>query len=307
MAGRYDFQSRFGGGEDPWFRVGGIDVTTVTAIVGLALIQVLVHVIEGTSNAISKWFILVPSLVTGGEVWRIVTWPFMTYLGGPGLIWTLLLVAIFWLWGSQLERIVGRREFLAFFALLVLGPALLLVLLSLFMNLESLTAGLRYPELGVLAAFAAQFPTARFWPGIPAPILAGLIIGIQLIEDLADRDSAGLVMLVTSVSLGLLGIRALGHASEVEWIPKLSIPGLTPSGAPRAARSARPSRSRKSSNRAGLRAVPAPPAATPRPAESSAEIDALLDKIAESGYDSLTKPEKARLEAHSKQMRRRNE
>ena len=36
-------------------------------------------------------------------------------------------------------------------------------------------------------------------------------------------------------------------------------------------------------------------------------LTTLLDKIAATGYDSLTKPERERLEAHSKQMRRRND
>ena len=210
--------------------------------------------------------------------------------------------------GSQLEGVVGRERFLRYFAMLVLIPAVLLIVLSLAFPMESLIFGLRYPELGVLAAFAAQFPTARFFFNIPAPVIAGVFIGLQFIEDLADRRWAGLVMIIASLAVGLIGLRSMGHANDVEWIPKVRIPGLsdasTSSGGSRPTARRRPSRS---SNRGGLRSVP-PPAAAPAPTpESSAEIDALLDKIAASGYDSLTKPERDRLEAHSKQMRRRND
>jgi len=309
MAGRYDFQSRFGGGEEPWFRVGSVDVTTTTAIVGIGLMQIVLHVIEGTQSAISKWFVLVPSLVTQGQIWRIVTWPFFNYIAGDALIWVLLLMAVFWMFGSQLEGVMGRERFLRYFALLVLVPTVLLIVLSLALpgQTEQIIAGLRYPELGLLAAFAAQFRTARFFFGIPAPVLAGFFIALQILEALVSRNLAALIMVTASVAVGLIGLRSMGHAADVEWIPVVRIPGLSDAEASTGG-SRSPSRRRASRpNRAGLRAVPSPPpTAAPTP-ESSAEIDALLDKIAASGYDSLTKPEKQRLQAHPKQMRRRND
>lgn len=311
MAGRYDFQSRFGGGSDPWFQAGSVDVTTTTAVVGLGLMQVILRVVEGGSLPISKWLLLIPSLVTSGEIWRLFTWPIVNYVDGRGLFWSLLLMAFFWFIASQLEALIGRVAFLRYLIFVGLGSSVILAVLSLFLNLESLIYGLRYLELGVLAAFAVQFPTMRFMFGIPARVLAGFIIALEMIQSLADRQWGAIVMVISCVALGLLGLRALGHASEAEWIPKVTIPGLSPAGAVGTSSMRAPKVARRKSprgrNKAGLAAVPTPrPSASPTP-ESSAEIDALLDKIAESGYDSLTKPEKARLEAHSKQMRRRNE
>lgn len=307
MAGRYDFQSRFGGGEEPWFRLGSLDVNTVTAIVGMAVMQIMLRVFEGPSTPISKWFVMIPSSVTEGQIWRIVTWPIVNYLDGRGLIWTLLLIAVFWMLGSRLEGVIGRDRFVRYFALLILVPSVLLVVLSLALPLESIVMGLRYPELGILAAFAAQFRTARFWFGIPAPVIAGVFIGLQVIEDLADRHWAGLIMIISSVAVGLIGLRSMGHASDVEWIPQVRIPGLSDASASSSSsRTSTRRRQSRSSNRAGLRAVPTPTTAPAPTPESSAEIDALLDKIAATGYDSLSKPEKQRLEAHSKQMRRRD-
>lgn len=312
MAGRYDFQSRFGGGSDPWFRAGSVDVTTTTAVVGLGLMQVLVRVVEGPGLPISRWFVLNTDSVLGGEIWRIATWPMVNYFLGRGLFWSLLLMAFFWIIGSQLEGLIGRVPFLRYLIFIGLGSSLILVVLSLVFSFNSLIFGLRYLELGILAAFAVQFPSAQFMFGIPARMLAGFIIGIELFQDLADRQWGGIIMVISSVVLGLIGLRALGHGNEAEWIPKVTIPGLSPAGGPRGTSTMRAPRVAKSKrsrgrNKAGLAAVPTPrPSASPTP-ESSAEIDALLDKIAESGYDSLTKPEKARLEAHSKQMRRRNE
>lgn len=308
MAGRYDFQSRFGGGEEPWFKVGSVDVNTTTAIVGIALLQVMIRVFEGPGLAVTSRLLLVPSLVTTGGVWRIVTWPFVTFVGGDGLFWALIGVAFFWLWGSQLEGVIGRNQFMRFFALLVLGPAILLVLLSTFLNLETLAFGLTHPAYGVMAALAAAFSKQRAWFGLPLPVLVGIFIGIGFIQELANRQSGQMVLTISAVAIGLLGIRAMGHASDVEWLPKLTIPGLSPAtGGATAPKVSRPKRSR---SRANLRPVPTPPPARSSASaapESSAEIDALLDKIAESGYDSLTKSEKAQLEAHSKKMRRRNE
>ncbi len=45
----------------------------------------------------------------------------------------------------------------------------------------------------------------------------------------------------------------------------------------------------------------------PTPPASEAEIDALLDQVNELGLDSLTRQQKATLERHAREMRRRRD
>ena len=52
-----------------------------------------------------------------------------------------------------------------------------------------------------------------------------------------------------------------------------------------------------------LSSVPPPPTVADQVAQ--AEIDALLDKVAEQGMDSLTRAERKALEEHSKRLRKR--
>lgn len=316
MAGRYDFQSRFGGASDPWFTLGGVDVTTTIGAVGVGLMSIIVWAIEGSGGPITRFLRLEPESVARGQIWRLVTWPIMNG-GGTALFWTLLLLAIFFMLGSQLEAVFGKEKFLAFLLYLTVVPAVIVSLLAFVMDLTSFIHGLRMLELGVLVAFAAQMPTARFWPGIPAPALAGIIILIEFFQLLGNRAvlstqaPAEMIMLFSVIATGIVGLRAAGHGDALESVPRLPLPGLV-DGTTISSRPSRPQRPRKR-NRAGLRSVPtggaaaAPrPTAAPTPA-ASAEIDAILDQISEQGYDSLTREQRTRLEAHSKQMRQQRD
>ena len=78
-----------------------------------------------------------------GQIWRLVTWPLPTE---PSL-WTLLLVAVFWMLGSQLEALMGRMRFTFFLLVLTVVPALVMTALE-FTDIFGFAYGLRYVELG---------------------------------------------------------------------------------------------------------------------------------------------------------------
>ena len=68
-------------------------------------------------------------------------------------------------------------------------------------------------------------------------------------------------------------------------------------------RRSRPRQARPSRRRSHLSSVPPPPGAADQLAQ--AEVDALLDKVAETGMDSLTRAERKALEDYSKRLRKR--
>lgn len=306
MVGRFGSTSssgRFGGGR-PWFRIGNIDVTTTVAIVGVGVLWMFVWAIEGRSHVLSQRLYLISSefgvgSVTEGQVWRLVTWP---VVNEPD-IWAIILFAVFYMLGNQMENLMGRKPFLWFIALLTMVPAVMVTLFEVLMpGFEGFAFGLRFVELGILVAFAAQYPTARFWPGIPAWGLAAIIVGLDFLQALGARNDYQFTMLVFTVVVGVVGIRSFGFANELHWVPKVPLPasmtGESPS--PRAARPQR--RRRRSRGKGNLSSVPPPPSESP---SADMEIDALLDQVADSGLDSLSKEQRRRLEDHSKRLRKR--
>lgn len=297
---------RFGSSDDPWFRVGNVDVNTTTFVVGMGVLSLLVWSVEGPSHPLLGRLVLIPSDVLNGQVWRLFTWPIANALDS---IWVLLLFFVFYMIGSQLEAAMGRRLFTTYLVLLTIVPAAVALLFHIVTGTNGGVGGLRMLELGVLVGFALRMPNARFWPGIPAWGIAGGIVAINMLQYLGIRDSFSMLFLATTVVVALVGLRSLGFADEAEWVPKVPLP-VSGVSSPRQPRRASTSK-RKRRGRAKLSVAPAPTAATAPRKEltrlEEAEMDAILDQVSEHGMDSLTPQQRQRLEDHSKRLRRRGD
>ena len=308
---------RFGNSDDPWFRVGTVDINTTLFIVGLGVLSMFVWAIEGPPWSISRLLVLGSRApdemifdvvlqaggVLDGQVWRLITWPFPNQ---PDF-WTVILFAIFFMLGSQLEAQMGRRLFTAYILAMVILPALIVTLYELLTGRGGGVAGLRFLEVGVLIGFALRNPKAMFWPGIPAWVIAGGVVLLDFLQLLGYRQSHTIVMLFATVGVSMLAIRALGFAEEAEWIPKIPVPASF-GGAPKQ-RTARSTSKRKRRGGAKLSVAPAPTAAPRRELSrlEEAEIDAILDQVSERGMDSLSSQQRKSLEDHSKRLRKRDQ
>ena len=288
---------RFGYSDDPWFRIGTFPVSTTAFVVGLGVVSMIIWGIEGRFGPIFRELVLVSEnfslgSVQEGDIWRLVTWP----IPNEPHFWTVILFAIFYMLGSQIESLLGRWRFAFFLFALTLIPAVIVTAVEAVAGITGYVAGLRMVEVGVLVAFAAQYAHARFWPGIPGWVIAVVIVGLDALQALGDRDEYSLIVLACTVAVALFGIRAFGYATNLTWIPKLSLA----SSSGQSSASTRPSRSRRRSRRGDhLRAVP------PRDESVTPEIDALLDQVASKGLDSLTRKQRKQLEAHARRLRRR--
>ncbi len=288
---------RFGYSDDPWFRIGGYPVSTTAFVVGLGVVSMIIWEIEGRFGPIFRELLLFSEdypygSVLEGDIWRLVTWP----IPNEPHFWTIILFAIFYMLGSQIESLLGRWRFAFFLIALTLVPAVIVTAVEAAAGINGYAAGLRMVEVGVLVAFAAQYAHARFWPGIPGWVIAVVIVGLDAIQALGNRNWFALIVLACTVAVALLGIRAFGYATNLTWIPKLS---FSPASS-QSSTSTRSSRShRRGRSRDHLRAVP-------QAGETvSPEIDALLDQVSSQGLDSLTRKQRKQLEAHARRLRRR--
>ncbi len=283
MTGRFNF-SKPGrrGPNDPWFRIGTFDVNTSAFVAGLAALSMFVYA------ANKAWFeplYLFPADVRRGEIWRLITWP----IPNAPDIWTVVMIAMFWYFGRTLEESIGRVRFLWFLLILTIIPGLVATAVDL------PAGGLRPVQLAVFVCFAIEHPSLRFFFGIPAWVIAAVIVGVDVLQLLGEKDSEGLLFLVVMLAVAVFALRAFGLGEAVPWVPRVKLPtrGDSKGGRTR----------KKRKGTANLSVVPRPSAAQPRAPVMSAEIDSLLDKISEHGIESLTPAERARLEEHSKRLR----
>ena len=218
---------------------------------------------------VSPWFVWLPfdrDAVLRGEVWRLVTYG----LVNPPSLWFVVDMFMLAWFGRELEKFFGRRIFRRLYACLYLLSPLLFTLIGAWLPMH--LAG----ETGAFAlfiAFATLYPGVAFFFNILAKWLAVILVALYTLIALANRDLPGLISLWSTAGFAHGFVR---YEQGRFTLPSLNFWRRKPR----------------------FRVLPdLPPERSARaPDKSMAEIDALLDKIAQSGLASLTPKERAKLD-----------
>jgi hypothetical protein len=295
MSGRYAFSMPEPRQRDGWFRIGSIDMTTTNVVVGLGIASMFVYAIAPDT---AYYGAFISTEVRQGELWRLVTWPIIN----PPSLWTLIGLAFFWFFGHQVEEQIGRKPQAALLLAMTVLPAAVVTLLGTENSTiggdrwTAATASVSLLSLGLLCVFALDRPNAPFFFGIPAWVIALVIVGINALQLIAARAWAQMLLGALIIVVAVFGAAQRGMLGELEWIPRLKALGGGPVSPYGEIGSARPKAKRFVSGPWNA------PTGGPTPLEQ-AELDVLLDRISAGGIDSLTPHEKERLNALSKRMR----
>jgi hypothetical protein len=305
MAGRFSISvPGRRGPSDPWFRIGTLNVTTTVFVILTCVVSMLVWALEGPDHPVLDKLILWPDLVLDGQIWRIATWP----VPNAPDIWLVIMLAVFWYFGTEVEGLLGRVRFAVFLGLVTVIPGIVGTLIDL------PQAGIRPVELCVFLLFVAEYPFARFFFGIPGWVIGAVILGIEILQLLGERNEKGIIFLFVALAVAAITARTMGLLTNYPWVPALPIGALGQSRRAKRSRSKQP-RSRRggsgdvvagpwTGSRGGpTGTLPQPPPST-QAAADQAELDAILDKISQYGMEGLTGAEKTRLNELSKRMRR---
>ncbi|MBK5333572.1 MAG: rhomboid family intramembrane serine protease [Ilumatobacteraceae bacterium] len=281
MAGRFAYSkpSRRGP-NDPWFRIGKLDIGSAAFLGLMCAVSVLIYALEPVDKPILFKLALIPSEIKSGQVWRVFTWPLANGLDQQ-LLWVIISIAVLWYFGGRLEEQVGRTRIAWFLAMIIVIPGLVGTALDL------PQAGVHTVQLVVLLTYIAEYPNVRFFFGIPAWVLGAVYVAAEVLQLSGDRAGRRLLFFVVSLLVGALAARAVGMLEGVPWIPKVAMPHRR--------------RTPKQSRRPAVVAGPWAGSTTVSAAQS--ELDELLDKISATGMNSLSKSEKERLNELSKRLR----
>ncbi len=268
--------------DDPWFRVGTLDITTSRLT---ALLAGLSMIIWAISPGLMRSFVLFPGSVLDGQIWRVVTWP----LYNEPDIWTLATIAMLWIFGGELERTIGRTRFALLLVMLAVIPGVVGTLLGIVMF------GIRSVEIAVFCLFAAEHPNVRFFFGIPAWVFASVIIGIEMLQLIGFRQPEQIVLLLVALATAALAGKRYGLLSEYAFIPTLGgATGSRTTGRRRSRGTAKRKQSRDF-DRVVTQGPWAPPSSTDQD-----EMDRLLDKMNSVG---LSDAERKRLSELGRRLR----
>jgi len=231
------------------------------------------------------------------QCWQLLTYGFVH---DPGGIWHILgNMFMLWMFGSEMEATYGKREFLRiYFAAQVVG-GLLWVATTYFLMQDDVAykvIGASGAVTGIITLFVFHFPrrVLLVWGVLPVPVwLLGLVWLVQDIAGLRQAVGGGDHGVAFAAHLGgvLLGAAYYRFSWNFgRWLPdSIRLPKFTGSGG--------------FSRRPKLRVHQPPAEDAPRSME--AEVDRLLAKITETGYESLSEDEKRMLEKASSRYQRR--
>jgi membrane associated rhomboid family serine protease len=214
----------------------------------------------------------------GSENFRL--WQPLTYmfLHGSGTHLFFNMFAL-WMFGAEIENQWGTREFNIYYFTCGIGAAIINLLAT--MGETSPTVGASGAIYGVLLAFGMMFPNRYIFLYFLFPVKAKYFIaGYAFIEFISGLNSQAMGSGSNIAHFAHLGGMLIGFIfitiKRAEW----SFSGLVSKF--------RPSEKKKSGPRLHTRNRVAPPV-------SEAEINAILDKISEHGYGSLTEEERRKL------------
>jgi membrane associated rhomboid family serine protease len=263
--------------QEPWFRIGQFEVTTTTLVAAVVVLCWPVWALAGGA-AYETGLMYAPELLAGGQLWRLVTWPFAA---GPSL-WAIIDVAMLWYFGNILERQIGRTRMAWLLAGMWLSITVAYTAVALLFSSSTALAGIGLIQLLVLLLWIAEYPDARMFFNIPAWVIGVVIVGLQVLVMLGNRQWDGLLALALSMAFVAVAARRAGMLAAYDWIP----------GRPRVRKSRAPKVSRTETR------------AHQRRASDRERLDELLDQINDQGIGSLTDAQRRELLKLRERLRR---
>ena len=152
----------FHGTEDPWFKIGRLQVTTTVLVVLIGAVGMLATLFV---SGLYETLALIPAQMFSGEVWRLVTWPLVDGFS----LWTIINLALLWLFGRDLESQIGKRQMALLFVAIWASLTFTTTVVGLFVG--GGIAGMRMIEFCLLLLWIAEWPTRRFFFNIPAWVI----------------------------------------------------------------------------------------------------------------------------------------
>jgi membrane associated rhomboid family serine protease len=161
---------------------------------------------------IRKFFALIPlpgflyqgALEMDFYPWQLVTYQFMHSTGD---LWHILMnMLILWMFGMEIEHIMGSKKFLIFYLLCGIGAGLAQIIVSpLLGELGAPTIGASGAVYGVMVAFAMFFPDRYIFISFLIPVKAKYVIVCYIIIEFLSVGNASFVAHLAHIGGAVVG------------------------------------------------------------------------------------------------------
>lgn len=140
-----------------------------TVIFGLLIVNGLVFALQQFKPALMQYlFALWPVQSSNFMPWQVVTYGFLH--GSSSLTHIIFNMLMLWMFGRELENIMGPRRFLVYYMVCVVGAGLVQLIVGVLSGSGVPTIGASGGVFGILLAFGMAFPNRMLmliFPPIP--------------------------------------------------------------------------------------------------------------------------------------------
>ena len=133
-------------------------------------------------SPVTQWLALNPELFKSGQVWRILTYAFCHDVRSP---FHILFNMLFLYWfGTELERMYGRREFLLLYLVSAVFSGIVFVVVSTISGTPNPTIGASGAIMAVVIIFACYYPRHKILLMFIFPIEIRWLVLFYVVFDL---------------------------------------------------------------------------------------------------------------------------
>lgn len=254
------------------------------------------------SHLIDKWFALNPLTEDGNfQVWQLITYQFM-HGGFTHILFNMLAL---WMFGMEVENLWGSKKFLTFYLLCgIVAGISQLVFPALFNEPQGYTIGASGAIMGVLVAFGMLFPDRYIYIYFLLPVKAKYFVIIYIVIEFFSIPSGGDVAHLAHLGGALAGFIFVLFNRKPSYL-RNSYYNSGISGGNKFFDSLKNPSSvfKKKDDEAEDAKYYEINGDKNEPEISQEEIDKILDKISQSGYQNLSDREKKVLFEASKRMK----
>jgi membrane associated rhomboid family serine protease len=253
-------------------------------------------------NFIIRWFALMPLGSGYFEVWQLITYQFMH----GGFFHIAINMFILWMFGIEIENLWGSKKFLIFYLTAGVVGGLFQILLSpvLIGGLSGPTIGASGAIMGVMVVFGILFPNRLIYLYFLIPIKVKYFIIVLVLIEIFAVNSGGNIAHLAHVGGALTGFVYMMWDRSANFKNIFRSTSQFGGGG----NIANPFKNISNPFKKKERNVEDANFYEIKDKEeqehiSQADIDKILDKISQSGYQNLTEKEKKILFEASKKMK----
>ena len=256
-----------------------VDVTTILVITHVvAMIGGCLLFFAGATGFVAWMAFDSEAVLRSYAVHQLLTYAFVH--SPADILWFAFGMYMLFVFGREVERFLGRSAFIGLYALLLIGPSLVLTVWGLNQRIQFAESTILH--LGIFIAFATIYPRAELMFRILAKWAAIVTVAALSLQWLAYHAWVQLAVLWFSTAAAFLFVELRGAGPELAWINSL-----------------------KSMFRPKPRLHIVQKSTTRRvtePDDVYASVDPILEKISKSGIGSLTEGERRQLDRARKRL-----